>query len=169
MPYVVSLRAITPRRAPTIDMRKVERELRDTLQREVKPDVLDAFEATVKTWTTKVNFKAGVFVGGDEISVTVFPSGEPGARIWGYLNDGTRAHYVAPRKARALRFRTGYTAKTAPGLVGSGPGGGSGGFAFSRGHMVSGIQARKWTQKIAQGARRDYRRKIENALRRAAK
>lgn len=170
MPVTISLRAITPRRAPTIDMKKVERELRDTLQRQVKPDILEAFESTVRTWKTPVKFRAGVFVGGDEISVNVFPSGNPGAQIWAWLDEGTRRHYVAPRRrGGVLAFQPAYEAKTVPGLVGSGPGGASGPFAFSRGHWVSGIPARKWTQKIAQAARRDYSRKIENALRRAVK
>src|SRR3990167_6437625 len=169
MPIHISLRAITPKRLPTIDMQKVARELRDEIGRFAKQDIQEAFESTVATWKTSVKFTPRFFVTADEISVRVSPSGDPGARIWGYLEEGTRAHWVAPRKASALRFRTRYQAKTSPGLVGSGPGGGSGPFAFSRGHRVRGIVARKWTWKIARRARAEYRRQVEKALRRSAK
>lgn len=61
--------------------------------------------------------------------------------IW--VNLGTEDHYIAPRNGTHLAWQTDYRTKTRVGVIPSRPGGRSGPFAFSTGHMVSGIEARE--------------------------
>ena len=56
-------------------------------------------------------------------------------------NNGTDDFFVAPVNAQALAFRE-YKAHTTPNEISSEPGGPFGETYFSKGHMVSGIEAR---------------------------
>lgn len=69
--------------------------------------------------------------------------------IYGYVDAGTRAHRIVARKAKRLRFRTGYRAKTAPGVIGSTSGGASGGAVFARAVNHPGTKARRLAKAVA--------------------
>jgi hypothetical protein len=56
-------------------------------------------------------------------------------RVYYYINFGTRPHVIAAKRAKSLRFRKDYRAKTYPGVLTSRPGGKSGPHQFRR--MVS--------------------------------
>ena len=103
------------------------------------------FQDTVKTWNNQPVFTRTVSSSTNKIVGEVYTSN----KIYGYVNNGTKAHFIAPKNVRALRFRSRYTAKTSPGRIFAKNGGASGNFVFSKGHMVKGIQARKFDKQIA--------------------
>lgn len=161
------VKKIAPRRTALLDIDYLRSELEDALD-EVKQGVLSDFESTVSTWETPVGFKGQKVITTSGIAVDVQPIGD-GAKIWGYLNDGTERHWVGPRNGSALRFQPGYRSKTRPGRIGSGGGGAFGPFAFSKGHWVSGIEPRDFTGQIAEKWKPEFKRIGENAMRRVAR
>lgn len=102
------------------------------------------FKATTATWTTGVDFI--IKERADGFSVT--PTGE-GATIYQYVDKGTRAHLIAARRAKRLRFLGGYSAKTRPGFIGAQSGGASGSPVFARVVHHPGTKARGFSKLIA--------------------
>lgn len=99
------------------------------------------FEKTTATWRTEVEFvikeqPSGFLVGTDNL-------------IWKFGDVGTRAHRIVARRAKRLRFSSGFTAKTRPGFVGSQAGGSTGGPVFAQSVQHPGTTARGWSKLIA--------------------
>jgi hypothetical protein len=117
------------------------------------------FEKTTATWNHKVEFvikeqKDGFLVGTDD-------------RIWRYGDVGTRAHRIVARRAKRLRFSSGFTAKTRPGFVGSQAGGSTGGPVFAQGVDHPGTTARGWSKLIAAKYRVQMQQYISKRIREA--
>ena len=128
---------------------------------EIKKD----FEKTTATWSTKVQFNVVYRVKGGGPEVFVFTDSE----IYGYVNDGTRPHLIFPVRAKALAFASGYTAKTSPGVIGSGAGGPSGSTVVRPYVEHPGTEARKFDQVIGEQWESKFKRRMEDAMRRAAR
>jgi hypothetical protein len=138
-------------------MRRVARSMENRLKR------------TIRTWQgSKPSFET-IFdfdINRGELSMFTGPTGDAhGVEKWVWLDEGTKDHFVRPVRAKALRFRNVYRAKTSPGVLGSSGGGSSGDFVFSQGHKVSGIEPRGWTQIAA----KRFQPVLEKALDRANK
>lgn len=161
------VKKITPKRSVLLDIDNLRNELEDALD-EVKSGVLDDFESTVSTWKTPVGFKGQKVITTSGMAVQVQPYGD-GAEIWGYVNDGTRAHIIRPRFARSLAFRSGYSSKTRVGRIKSGAGGSSGATVFAQQVMHPGTEARDFTGLIAEKWKPEFKRIGENAMRRVAR
>jgi len=107
----------------------------------VAAQALVDFQTTVATWDSKPKFDI---------------ERVPGARVvgtddenYGRVNEGTPAHRVQPRRAGGvLAFKPKYQAKSRVRHIGSQAGGPSGDTIFSRGHWVSGIEAREFDAAI---------------------
>lgn len=98
------------------------------------------FVATTRTWERGVAFtivKPGRYqrvIGTDD-------------QIWAWLNEGTRPHLIAPRRAKALAFAVGGRAKTRPRVLGSSAGSAGNTFVTTRGVVQHpGTKAREWTE-----------------------
>lgn len=163
----ILIRAITPKKAKLLDPQRVEQELRSVLNSEVKPDILADFRKTVNGWKTRVDFTARTSITSNAIALNVSPTGE-GAKIWGYVNSGTRPHIIRPKRAGGvLAFRGGFRAKTRPGRLSSGAGGSSGRMIFTRQVYHPGTEARNFDELIADANRPKFKRLCENGLKRA--
>jgi len=111
------------------------------------------FDATTKTWNRKVPFDTVLETNKIQASVTV----STGDDIYRFVNDGTKPHEIRAKNARVLSFRGGYTAKTSPGVIGSGGGGASGSMMHAKSVHHPGTKARnfdeailrKWKTKLA--------------------
>src|SRR3990172_9019509 len=118
---------ILPKVAKLIDQARLQRELRDALDHTANI-VRDDFQKTVKTWEHKPSFrKEGPRLTGTGLEVSVSTNQE----IYTYVTRGTRPHLIRTRRARRLRFQTGFKAKTRPRGISSRAGGASGPPAFS--------------------------------------
>lgn len=132
--------------------------------RSIGSDIEKDFRATVATWDRKPEFNVDISLAGGTPSVEVTTDDE----VYKYLDEGTRAHFVAPVNAKALAFSPNYTAKTSPGVLGSRGGGATGGVVFSKGHMVSGIEARHFSEKIIKKWRGTFGKRMAQAMAAAA-
>lgn len=144
------------------------RKARDVIaeeMRKVSEDMMADFEATTATWSKKPKFDVNLSLEGNTPSIEITTKDE----VYGYVDQGTKAHFVAPVKAKALRFRLGYTAKTSPGVIGSGGGGASGPVVFSQGHTVSGIKPRGFSKKIEAKWRSEFGKRMLQAMKQVAK
>lgn len=105
------------------------------------------FASTTATWKTDVSFVIKERADGFEVG----PTGE-GATIYQYVDKGTRAHLIAARRAKRLRFMGGFSPKTQPGVIGSRSGSSGSGAVFrsvvhhpgSRARNFSKLIAKKW-------------------------
>ena len=128
-----------------LNEKKVRAEIENGMKRYTKL-VSKYFRTTTQTWkkSHQPKFNPHVRVSKKAITGTVSTT----ARIYRYVSEGTKRHYVRPRRAGSLAFPSGYTAKTSQGNIPARNGGSSGNTVFSRGHWVSGIKARKFDIQI---------------------
>jgi hypothetical protein len=117
------------------------------------------FEKTTATWRTKPDWQIqeqrdGFLVGTDN-------------DVWNMLDKGTRAHRIIARRAKRLRFSSGFSAKTRPGFVGSQAGGSSGGPVFARSVQHPGTTARGWSKLIAAKYKVQLQRYISQRIKEA--
>jgi hypothetical protein len=103
---------------------------------EVKKD----FEKTTSTWETKVNFTINKTKFGRGISTK--------SKIYGYVNNGTRAHTITARRARVLAFGSASRPKTRPGVIASSNGGSGGSTVYRRQVRHPGTTAREFDKAI---------------------
>lgn len=107
--------------------------------------VLQDYKAVARTWDHKPAFDLVIQESDGAYSITAGTDDE----IFGYVDRGTKPHIIRPRKARLLKFRGGYRAKTRPGVIGSNAGGAAGG-SFTSAYFVlhPGTQKRGFTEAI---------------------
>jgi hypothetical protein len=154
---------ILPKVAKLIDQARLQRELRDALDH-TGNIIKDDFEKTVKTWEHKPPFrKEGPRLTGSGLEVTVSTNQE----VYTYVTRGTRPHLIRPRRARKLRFQTGFKAKTRPRIISSRAGGASGPIAFARAVQHPGTQARDFDIEIARRRQKNHENLIRLAIRRS--
>lgn len=127
--------------------------------RDAAEAALEDFEKTGATWRTKPTFvikeqRDGFLVGTDN-------------EIWNMLDKGTRAHRIVARRAKRLRFSSGFSAKTRPGFVGSQSGGSSGGPVFAQSVQHPGTTARAWSKLIASKYKVQMQRYIQTRIKEA--
>lgn len=111
------------------------------------------FKKTTRTWKTDVQFTVNkAHVSGNDIRGSVGTDN----KIYGYVNDGTRAHLIVPRRAKVLRFSSGGRAKTRFRTLSSGSGGAGGATVFARAVLHPGTQAREFDIAVAELRRDDF-------------
>ena len=111
---------------------------------ELAEQAVKEFEKTTKGWNHDVDFK----IRGSVKETNVYTDD----KVYMYLNNGTSMHAVWPSGfGGVMQFKTGYTPKTSAGSLNSNSGGGgTGDFAYSKGHVVSGIEARHFDKAVAE-------------------
>ena len=95
------------------DPQKMARALTNALNGVAKDISLD-FSVTTQTWQHKVDFSISSPSAYRRIVAT-------SNKIYGYVNDGTKAHDIFPKK-KILVFNTPFKPKTVPNKIMSGPG-----------------------------------------------
>lgn len=132
----------------------------------VEAGILKDYQEGVKTWDTKVKFTSKTTVNpGGGVSVEVDTDNE----IYTYVHEGTGPHVIAAKKAKRLRFRGTYTAKTMPGVIQSRSGGPSGEFRSARSVQHPGFKGRFFSKPIKKKWGPYMTRQIQRALDKAAK
>lgn len=146
----VIAKSITPKRDPigTIRADSISKAL-DRLTANILAD----FAKTVKTWSNKPDFVVEDSRRGGNFRRAIYTT----SAIYGYVNDGTRAHLIRPKNGKALSFQSGYRAKTRVGLIGSNSGGASGAYVQAKAVRHPGTDARNFTRVIAAKHRRTIR------------
>lgn len=156
------LKAIKPNK-PTWskDMTKALTDATNATLNTIKHD----FERTTNGWRTEVKFtvqKAKASANGIQ--------GTAGTdnKVYGYVNNGTKAHLIRPKRARVLRFQTGYRPKTRFRTLISFSGGGAyGPFAYAQVVHHPGTKPREFDYTIADMRQPDYAKACQDAITKA--
>lgn len=134
---------------------KVEAAIRAQSQRSAAELVAD-LQRTASTWEHQPKFT--VKVSAREIEARTDD------KIWGYVDQGTRPHVIRPKRAKMLRFATGYAAKTRPGSIISGNGGASGSVAWANEVRHPGTKARGFSRRLRAKYKEKYPRDMQRAI-----
>lgn len=154
----MKLRAIIPQQL-ALDPKRLMRGIQNGLDASAKAVKVD-FGVTTQTWKRKVQFEIietedGRIVGTDD-------------EIYGYVNDGTDAHDITPKRGKVLVFPWGgkgsYRPKTAIRTIGSTGGGSSGGIVKLKRVKHPGTDAREFDETIARKWRELFPRTLQRAL-----
>lgn len=132
--------------------------------RDITEQMQGSHEAIVATWEKKPKFIAEVKVTRERITMLVFTTDE----VYGWVSGGTRPHIIRAKNAVALRFQSGYKAKTRKGLIGSTAGGPSGPLVSAQAVEHPGTEAREFEKSIAKIYKRVMRKRFADAMKRAA-
>lgn len=140
------------------------RDIERALQRHQEGTRQD-LKATTRTWETVVVFRIKIERKRGELVITASTN----SKVYGWVNDGTRAHIIRPKKAAFLQFQSGYRAKTAPGVIGSRSGGAPGDTVRTRLVLHPGTEARNFTEVIARKRQKLLQSEIQTAINRTGR
>jgi len=100
------------------------------------------YGVTTQTWAKRPGFVITKF---GPFSISVATDNE----IYGYVDDGTRAHIISPKRAKVLAFGSTYRPKTSVRVIGSTGGGKGGDIVHAMVVHHPGTDAREFTETIA--------------------
>lgn len=159
------------RRALITELNSIARkEIEKALDSDVKPALIKSHELVVADWKNKPKFQTRKVIRPDKITMTVFPAGD-NADIYTYVDQGTKPHIIKPVRAKLLRFKTGYKAKTLPNPARTVAGGGVATGPEVRAKLVHhpGSEAREFSKTIAGDIEPGFKRTIDNAFKRVSR
>jgi hypothetical protein len=118
------------------------------------------YGAITKTWKHKPHIEIVISLTGPGPVLLIGTDDE----IFGYVSKGTPAHVILPRRKKALKFKSSYSAKSSPGVIGSKSGGAGGSDVFSAGVIHPGIKAREFEQAIQEKRDKWFKRQMEKSM-----
>lgn len=158
---VIEFKQIKPAK---LKIDKVRLEILNELRAQGK-EIVTEYKKTVQTWRNQPDFNVAVSLADGGATVLVTPDG-PNRQQFEYVDRGTRPHPIYPRRARVLRFKSIYRAKTQPGVIGSSSGGASGSDVFRPFVMHPGTEARRFSEIIEQRRRKRFQEAMVDAMQR---
>lgn len=123
---------------------------------EVKQDL----QAVTQTWKHKPKFTVRVTTRGGRLGITISTDDV----IFAYVNYGTKAHIIRPKRAKVLRFQSGYSAKTRPNFIGSKAGGAAGAWVSAQEVHHPGSAARGFDIAIAKRRQKSLKSRMDHAM-----
>lgn len=138
------------------DPAKMARALTNALNGVAKDIQLD-FAVTTQTWKHKPSFPISSPSGYRRVIST-------DDEVYGYVNDGTRAHIIRPKAGGVLVFRGPFRAKTLPNQIASGPGSVGSAETFARGVQHPGTKPRNFDTAIQAKWDRQFQGIMQRAI-----
>lgn len=136
--------------------------------RATNDDVQVFFDATVATWDHKPEWVKEL-KGAAPLSKEIVGAYWTADQIYEWVTRGTEEHPIVARNAAALAFPGTFTAKTIPGVIGSGAGGSGGDTVIRKSVQHPGTQARDFDKAIKRKAEPIFLKRMTAATRIAAK
>jgi len=135
------------------------------MQSKSAPEVRKLFMQTVQGWENQPNFLQKFVNSPNRISAEIWPSASNQAgKIYNYVNNGTPAHVIRPRRAKMLRFQVGYRAATRPRMLSSRAPSRFGEYASSFGVNHPGVEAREFDKTIVEEYTDTFVRDIQDVI-----
>lgn len=128
-------------------------------QRKAAQELLADYQKTTQTWDNQPDWTVRVGAG----AVTVFTKSD----VWNWVDKGTRPHVIRARRARALAFASGYTAKTRPGSIIAGAGGPSGDTRFALEVQHPGTRPRRFSDRLRAKWKKKWPAMLQAAINKA--
>ena len=162
----VTIRSITSRRQ--FNYEYFSDEIKREFNQEIKPDIIALYDGIVQQWNQKPDFQGRVIIHRNSVQVDVYAVGAH-KDIFNLVSAGARRHTITARNAPTLVFQRGYRAASVPGALYSGRAQKFG--SYRRVYSVNhpGFAPRDFHQTVAKVYKPVMARRIENALRRAAR
>ena len=159
---IFSVKAIKPK---YLRVDQVRMAILNALRAEGKQQV-KLLEQTTQYWQgDKPKFESAIGLTGKDATLVVGPGGNlEGAKKWQYINEGTKAHWIYPRRAKFLRFRPGHTSGSTPGTLKTRPSRSFGDYVFARQTYVKGIKARGWTIVVIKERYKPFKERMNKAV-----
>ncbi len=157
------------RKAAITELNNIARkEIDKVLDQKVKPALVKSHNLVVANWEHKPKFQGRKTIKPDVIIVNVFPTG-PNAKIWQFVDKGTKPHKIKAKNVPLLKFRLGSKPKTLanPARTTSGSKA-TGQFISAKEVNHPGSKARNFTKQIAEDIKPEFKKEIENAFRRTS-
>lgn len=171
MAVSIQMKVTVPKKV--ISVESVMREIRHTMTTKTARELRDLFEKTTEGWSNTMNPSSGfgevrwntkTQFGSMKNSVTVFTTSEK----YAIVNEGAPPHVIVPRRARMLKFRTGYRAATRPRVIGSRAASRFGELVSAQAVNHPGFEARAFDETIAEEYLPTFERDIQDAIARGA-
>lgn len=159
MSTVVKVKILKPQ---TLKQKEMRLELLNGLRAAAKAVEKD-YKATTATWEHKVEFETVIALDKTKAEFLV-GTDDP---IYNYVDKGTKPHIIRPKKAKVLRFQSGYSSKTKPNVIGSTAGGASGDIVFASVVNHPGTEARNFSKVINAKHKKTFKNRMHEAMRRA--
>lgn len=123
------------------------------------------YDSTTRTWDHKVKFEVEVTQNGANYEVTAGTHD----KIYGFVDAGTKAHIIRPKRSKYLSFSSGYRAKTRVGVIGSQPGGSFGDTVLAQEVHHPGFPGRQFTVRIKQRRQKTIEQETAQAVAKVAR
>ena len=143
-----------------MNLSAVSKAIQHTMVSKTGPELRREFDKTTSTWNDKPVFKTEQYSGTAVMWLKVFTYSEK----YRLVNAGAKPHDLRPRKAKFLRFQTGFKAKTRSHFIGSNAGGKSGNYISTPAVHHPGFEAREFDQTIADEYADTFREDIQDAI-----
>lgn len=114
----------------------------------------------VKTWKKKPTFRIVRKRQGRDEVIGVFTDD----MRWIWIGQGTKPYIIRPRKAKALRFKSGYSPATAPNRVIARPAQSFGDTVHAQEVHHPGIKARKFDERLVKRNEKKFRAFMNDAI-----
>lgn len=160
----MALKPIIPKKAVTNANKQMNALL--TAINEETAQIEKDFQKTTRTWKTRVVFR---IIKARRVGNALEGASGTENVIYGYVTRGTRPHIIRPRRARSLRFKSGYSAKTRGGLVGSATGGAFGATVYAQIVHHPGNEGREFEETIAGFHQKSFERRVQESIEKATK
>lgn len=151
---------------------QLQKELRVVVE-DTSAELKAYYEKVTKDWKHKVKFRRRMKVSDTLIEGTVQAVGAY-KHIWRFVDQGTKAHIIRAKNARALAFQGNYDPRTRPGAGNTPPQ--SGGSGKSSGDRVfakvvrhPGTKARQFAKSFEANLAPSFQYRVEAAIRRASR
>lgn len=140
------------------------------LDADVKPALIKSHNLVVAGWEHKPKFQTRKDIRPEKITMTCFPVG-PNAKIYIFVDQGTKPHVIEAKNAPRLVFQTSYAPRTLarPARTVSGGGKASGPVVFAKKVNHPGSEAREFSETIAEDIKPDFKRIIENTFKQVSR
>jgi len=163
------------RQAAITDLNNIVRkEIEKAMDTQVKPVLIKSHNLIVAGWEHKPGFDGKKYIKPDKIEISVFPTGE-NAKIWTFVDQGTKPHDITPKTAPRLVFPWGgpgsYVSKTLARPARTVSGGGyvkNPVMQFRKQVHHPGTEARNFSKEIAKDVEPQFKKLIDNAFRKVA-
>lgn len=122
------------------------------------------YESTQRTWVHKSQTVLIEDTLRSAYRVTTGIKSGKNEKIYGWVDEGTKAHVIMPKRSKYLAFSSGYSAKTRVGIIGSQAGGASGSPVFAAVVHHPGFPGRKFTITIAKRRQVTLTQEVSHAV-----
>jgi len=149
---------------PTVLRTRALRRVIENAQRRAGTKDRRLLAQTTKHWSTQPKWVTDIsFSGGDAAIITYIK--DPEARqIWDWINKGTEAHWIYPRRANYLRFNGSFRSQSRPNTLATAPGSSGPPVRYSKGVRHPGIKSRNWTILATKTRYKDYKEEMNDAV-----